>query len=151
MKQTSIILIILILNSLIENAEMLIKKNKSFKAYTFETKVDDPNILLPKYGGQKFFKPIRINYILVTHQIVPNYKRGISNESFLLFKRLIIDPVDLFIKKTIKVFPLSNFPQNLNFAKPSLNTFLNFNVGKYVQGYVIIIIKFFSKFTINRD
>ena len=140
MKQVNILLFILVLNSLLENAKMLHNTNNSFKAYKLETNIDNPKILLPKYG-KEFFKPIRINYVLVTNQILNNYKTGISNEIFILFKKLVIDPVDSFFKKTIKVFPLSNFPQNLNFSRLNPNkTSFDFNVGKFVQGYVKIYV-----------
>lgn len=141
MKQTSISLLLslFVINTFLEKAKMFYNNNKSFKAYMHDSKLNNVNILLPKYG-QNYFTEIRINYVHVTDQIIPNYKTGISNETFLLFKELIIDSVDSFLKKTMKVFPLSNFPQNLIFSRPNEDkTFWNFNIGKYVQGYVSLL------------
>ncbi len=94
--------------------------------------------LYPKYGYQ-FFKPIRINYVLLDSSIVPRFQCPWDQNKFQAFKSLIIDPVDKFFQKSIKVYPLNEAPKlakgklNFEFGGPFSVDYTNyFENGKYV-------------------
>jgi len=140
MKQTCIIVLFLVIITILENYVLLKNKNKVLKVYKHVTN-SDPKKLLPKYGF-KYFKPIRINYVHTTDKVVTNYKSEYTNEEFLFFKKLILEPVDNFFKKSLKLFPLSNFPKNLIFTRNNdKGVSMDFDVGKHVQDYVCLICK----------
>lgn len=92
--------------------------------------------ILPKNGASTF-QPIRINYVHVTNEIIPNYKSGLNGEEFKIFKKLIIDPVDNFFRKSLKLYPNNKFPISYRYQiLNQLNLLIDVDIGKYLQGYV---------------
>lgn len=77
-----------------ENSNSLIKRRKR----------DLDKNTLPSVGGEKF-QPIKINYVLVDSKLeVKKQPSMVNEEQYNEFKTKVIDPVDKYLQKAIKVY-----------------------------------------------